>query len=853
MSDEWTSAAGHRWVPVILTLPIAWLFLPPFLSGEFFLYRDAAHYYHPLFQHVQEQWESGLVPLWNSGENTGQPLAADVTASVFYPGKIVFWLPLSYERRFLIYVFGHYLFGLYGTYQLARRWRASAVGATFSAMSYVLSGHVIFQYSNVVYLVSAVWLPWSLMYLDALLRRGGVTRGVQWGITLGLMVLGGDPQTALHTVFVGAIGGLYYFPQKRTTSPLPIRLVRPWARLATGVAVAAGLSAVQWVPSLEWAALTNRCTPNAPRSIWEHFVNPIPTGTWGTSSDRNTSTQAKSQYRFSVAPWRWPEVFWPNFSGKSFPIYRRWIHIVPAEGQTWSPSLYVGLFPAILSYFQFVGGTRSPRHRWVRSMAICSLLASLGWYGVGWILIECARIFGWQPSIDAPAGGVYWLLSSLVPGYAMFRYPAKWWTFVTLTLSLACGWGWNLTVRNPKKVRSHLKVVLSASMVALAIVVFFQRAVSRTVSNLPPSPLWGPLDGSGAMADLRLSLLQMIVVGWMTTLTLSRLRNRTVILGLLTLTAADLCWTHAWMLPTAPASIFRQVPELVHATRSGGAPVPTTTHNLPHVVFDRGDDLYPQDWSSLSSRHRLEEVVAHDRATLSAKYNLQYSLRIARSTGSAVPGEVETLWQAADDHKNAGQLAWRRLLGVDRVVLGDKTTDQTPTWSTIDGAQPRAWIVHQAESWPPESFGARRKRVASWLVDEDRWQTTALLPESAASEAQLLSTDERPELVASVEWIAHRPGDIMLRVNLDRPGRLVLAEYPAPGWNAVDERDGKHNQLPIVPTNLVMQSVHLEAGFHQVRFRYQPRGFRWGVYVSTISLAIAAVTVWRMDHRRLPD
>lgn len=853
MSDKIPSSAMQRCLPAIVIFPIVWLFLPPLVCGEFFLYRDAAHYYHPLFQYVQEQWESGYVPLWNSDENSGQPLAADVTASVFYPGKIVFWLPLSYERRFLVYVIGHYLIGLYGTYRLARRWKASTIGATFSAMSYVFSGHVIFQYSNVVYLVSAVWLPWSLMYLESLLRRGGVTRAVQWGMTLSLMVLGGDPQSAVHTLLIGILGGFYY----RHPSAANRRLIwqsGSWAHLAAGVTVAAGVSAVQWLPSLEWAAWTNRCTPDAPRSIWEQLVMPTPAGAWGgTSNDRNSSTQAHAQYRFSIAPWRWPEVFWPNFSGKSFPVNRRWIHIVPAEGQTWSPSLYVGLVPAILCYFQFVHGTRSPRHRWIRSVAICSILASLGWYGAGWIVIEFATLFGWQPAIESPVGGVYWFLSSLVPGYGMFRYPAKWWAFVTLAISLAAGWGWNLTVRHPHKVRKHFTVISVASMCVLALVVLFYPVLSRTLSEIPPSPIWGPLDACGAIEDLRFSLVQMIAVSWLGMISLRHLRNRAVILGLLFVTGADLCWTHAWMIPTAPATLLHQVPQLIRDIAIGDTSGSANLYDLPGAVFDRDDNMYPPDWTSHSSRHRLEEVVAHERATLFPKYNLRYHLRIARSTGSAVPGEVETLWQAASDQGNSERVAWHRLVGVDRVVTCGGPAAPTPTWVHVGGAQPRAWIVHKVESFPSESFRVRRNRIASWLADEDRWRTIALLPEAASHEARLLSAAERPESAGSIEWLAHRPGDILLRVQLDHPGRLILAEFPAPGWRAVDERDGKNTQLTIVPTNLVMQSVHLESGSHDVHFRYEPKSFRWGFYITTASLAMAAVTVWRTDHRRTLD
>ena len=65
-----------------------------------FVYRDTGHYYYPLFEWTSSQWSHGNVPLWNPQENLGEPLAADATASLFYPGKLVFVLPLGFRDLF---------------------------------------------------------------------------------------------------------------------------------------------------------------------------------------------------------------------------------------------------------------------------------------------------------------------------------------------------------------------------------------------------------------------------------------------------------------------------------------------------------------------------------------------------------------------------------------------------------------------------------------------------------------------------------------------------------------------------------------------------------------------------------
>ncbi len=65
-------------------------YAPALFGDRQFGYRDAAHYYYPLEQRVQEEWRAGRWPLWEPEENAGMPLLGNPTAAVFYPGKLVF-------------------------------------------------------------------------------------------------------------------------------------------------------------------------------------------------------------------------------------------------------------------------------------------------------------------------------------------------------------------------------------------------------------------------------------------------------------------------------------------------------------------------------------------------------------------------------------------------------------------------------------------------------------------------------------------------------------------------------------------------------------------------------------------
>jgi len=87
--------------------PFLWFFGPVLCTSQGFAFRDAAHYYYPLFNWTTRQWAAGQIPLWNPLENCGVPAAADPTASLFYPGKLLFALPLGFPVKYKLYITGH--------------------------------------------------------------------------------------------------------------------------------------------------------------------------------------------------------------------------------------------------------------------------------------------------------------------------------------------------------------------------------------------------------------------------------------------------------------------------------------------------------------------------------------------------------------------------------------------------------------------------------------------------------------------------------------------------------------------------------------------------------------------------
>ncbi|MBN1912495.1 MAG: hypothetical protein JW818_22425, partial [Pirellulales bacterium] len=194
-----------------------WMFADVLFADRLFGFRDAAHFYYPLFQFIQDQWAAGHVPVWNPYENGGVPLAGDLAASVFYPGKLIFALPIGFAWAYKVYIIGHMLLAVFWAYRLARAWRASVEAAGLCAISYAFSGNILYQYINVIYLVGAAWFPAALLAADHMLRRRSPRWAILFGVTLALMTLGGDPQAAYHAGLLAGLYGLILWRWRRRT------------------------------------------------------------------------------------------------------------------------------------------------------------------------------------------------------------------------------------------------------------------------------------------------------------------------------------------------------------------------------------------------------------------------------------------------------------------------------------------------------------------------------------------------------------------------------------------------------------------------------------------------------------
>src|SRR5262245_32829014 len=178
---------------------------PVFFQDRQFGFRDAGHYYYPLYQRVQREWEAGRWPLWEPEENAGMPLLGNPTAAVLYPGKLIYAaLPYAWGAR--VYIVAHTALAFAAMLVLMRSWQVSWIGSGLSALAYAFGAPILFQYCNIIYLVGAAWLPLGLHAVDRWIRLGRRWGLIELAVVLAMETLGGDPQS---TYLMGLAAGGY--------------------------------------------------------------------------------------------------------------------------------------------------------------------------------------------------------------------------------------------------------------------------------------------------------------------------------------------------------------------------------------------------------------------------------------------------------------------------------------------------------------------------------------------------------------------------------------------------------------------------------------------------------------------
>jgi hypothetical protein len=251
----------------LLLLTLVLLFFWPILTPNplargSFPAGDFVSQFYAFNRVAAKQLIQGQLPLWNPQAYSGHPLLADAQAAVYYPPSL---LTMLLGALWNVPVFAleleavaHFCLAALFTYAFARRVIGQRAASLAAAIAFTFGGYLTgYPPLQLAILKTVVWLPLILLGLEAGAQRLAAGHPRPWvafmgaGLGLGMAILAGHPQTATYILYASLAYALF-----RTWRVRPRR--RSVAGLGLYVLVGLGLSAAQWLPSLQYALLSSR-------------------------------------------------------------------------------------------------------------------------------------------------------------------------------------------------------------------------------------------------------------------------------------------------------------------------------------------------------------------------------------------------------------------------------------------------------------------------------------------------------------------------------------------------------------------------------------------------------------------
>ncbi|HMO13007.1 MAG TPA: hypothetical protein PKD64_07890 [Pirellulaceae bacterium] len=809
---ENASQESGKFIPILLATVVVsatlYLIWPLLFSGRILSYRDAGYLYYPLFEFVQNEWESRKLPLWNPYCGYGQPLLADGTPSVFYPLKLIFFVQaFPITTRLGLYTLIHLWLAAAGIYRCGRTLRLGQEASAIATICFVFCAPFLSLANNVVYLIGAAWLPW---FVSECWKMGnpqeGVRRLTRCAILSAMMVLGGDPQMAYHAILIAALIWSFQWLSRRSqkhdqerdqsSSKFSSFCLKTSCRLGALAAMTFGLAAIQILPSWEANRSSVRSMFEYPHNVTQipaYLLRPEQTGISGVVHGflatpwpeerlgHQVISHQSDRYQFSLNPLSMVEIGYPDFNhDQNLLSEDRWFNtwVGPKFGlndRCWYPSLYCGILTWVLVFVGIGFLSKRTKQVWechfLTCLSLLFLFGSLGIFGLGSFISDSEGM-----GIGEQVGGVYWFFSSFLPGYASFRYPAKLLIIACFGCSLLAGFGWGrLQYLNYKVVAWVLAIPAGLAVIAMVVAVLNYFGAGEN-----PDSLHGVtrLRVVHALAVILVLVLVAIVIRSRPVMVAKAQTSRMhrVALSLLLFSlASELVVANSWLL---------------HTTKIG------STNGVENI--DEADAL-------------AQEV------------NLMYQTRAPKFHLLSRTNQVFSF-----SSLERGDWAF---------FLEQMLTQNSEFW--YEAAKPDPYISEKVKLVEPID---ERSPLAVSLATMQIFDESATLIETRkfATQTEEVIETESGNAEISGNDLAIYPRDrsnlIRLDVQLERAAWVVVPEQFASGWHGRAKKSGNANWRPVEihRADRVMLAFYLTPGRYQVELTYLPQSFLFGFSISAI-------------------
>ncbi|MBN2193947.1 MAG: hypothetical protein JW751_14115 [Polyangiaceae bacterium] len=754
-------------LPALLGLFVLVWFAPVVFAGRVFFLKDAQTYIYPSRLLLRERLLALDLPEWLPELDLGMPFLASLDQGVLYPPNVILLLPAPWCVG--VFVVTHFLLAVGAAWGLARALHLGKAAASFSALGFALGGYMVSLTWGTYYMMSLAWLPLVALLAQRALREGTLARAAEAGLAFGCQVLVGEPQGAMLTLwFVVALllaqpGGW----RRRSRGALLLLL---------SLGIAACFAMPQLLPTLEYLPRTRRAA----------------------------GVDLAEAQRFSFHPLRLCELFIP------------WLFGTPLR-----PASYLG-------YFMEDGGTGLRRTPWMATPYLGSLAMLFGVLGGAcprrrhrrWVL----ALLGLTAIALLLALGrhlpVFATYFRVIPGVSVFRYPAKYFGLLAVTLPLVGAAGVDAWRVEPRRQRWFV-AALGILCGSLAAVLLMAPTIGGHLHALRPDVgLLTAVDTVRRAAGSELGLLVLFGLGLAAVRSARRGRPTLVRSGwagaaAAAALAAQLTWNNLGAYETAPASVYA-APALAReiVARTPPGEVPRVRHKSKHMGSTNYDALPGPAQAAARTKCLFRNI------------GVIHGLEYTHAYTAAGDETKSLLWRHGADWE-------RRLLdvfGVRFLVVPDRTVlpadaGLEPLDDTAEGwadayenrnALPFVYAARAAFSVPDAVAGIDAIRAPAvtkgWLV--------AVEGANLAPPAGLPPTDP-----GSCRLLAPPTDDLRISCSLARAAWVVMNEGYHHNWRATV--DGRGADLR--RANGLVMALETPAGEHEILLRYRepslPIGF----------------------------
>lgn len=542
-------ARGGLLTAVTLLALIALFFNRMAFSNLILARGDTFLYFYPYWNAAATAVRAGRVPLWNPDIFMGAPFLANSQAGFFYPLNWPLWLLASTPYAVSATILLHVAIAGAGAYLAGRRALAlERPAALFGAALFALGGYLTAQVEHVNQLQALAWLPWLFVVLAPWTNEKTPGGRMVAGTVAALAVLFALQLLAGHTqsVFISAVAVTLWLGARLWPPRRDLPAIHRSALGRAAIALAGG------------AALAGALAA----------IQLLPTLELAALSSRRGGLPFNEVVSFSWNPLHLTRALLPTYGAPLF-------------------SEYVVFLPLTALALAIVGAWRWRRDAVVRPWVVLLVVA---------LVLALGRF--------TP---LYYLLGHL-PGFDLFRVPARWLAPASLSMALLAGVGWQrlagLSALEPasaaaRAARRDLAHPLAAATVTMVLLVVWGYAAGLLVRFVPAgaeAPFAPP-----SARDLLGWLVEAALLGLLlwATLTAPRIRARRAPYDVMVLALAVL-WLGTRGLPynqlTTPAAAFDLRPPVARllALSECVAPGPCSRPperylSLSDIFFDPGD------------------------------------------------------------------------------------------------------------------------------------------------------------------------------------------------------------------------------------------------------------------------